>query len=69
MLKKLSKGEKEDEEEEDDEEKEKDEEEEKASTEKTTFEKYAERGLHITWGVDEIDTQIFQETLRNRENP
>jgi len=42
MLKKLSKGEKEDEEEEDEDEKEKDEEEEKASTEKTTFEKFYE---------------------------
>ena len=26
-------------------------------------------GLHTIWGVDEIDTQISQETLRNRENP
>ena len=26
-------------------------------------------GLHITWGVDEIDTQISQETLGNHENP
>merc|ERR1719231_1286473 len=42
MLKKLSKGEKEDEEEEDEDEKEKDEEDEKASTEKTTFDKFYE---------------------------
>ena len=26
-------------------------------------------GLHRTWGVDEIDAQISQETLKNHENP
>ena len=26
-------------------------------------------GLHRTWGVDEIDTQISRETLGTHENP